>query len=71
MIAGMAAISQYTAQYTPTVTRERSLNSIECLTLLFELILYIKEMVCCFVLDGSPRSHASVVEEAFRVGCSY
>jgi len=23
-----------------------------------KLILHIKEMVCCFVLDGSPRFHA-------------
>jgi len=46
----MAGISKYTAQHTiEYVTLERSLNSIECL----KLILPIKEMVCCFVLDGS------------------
>ena len=36
-----------------------------------KLILHIKEMVCCFVLDGSRRSHACVMEEASRLGCSY
>ena len=64
----MAGISKYTAQHTlEYVTLERSLNSIECL----KLILPIKEMVCCFVLDGSAWSHTCVVEEASRVGCSY
>ena len=33
-------------------------------------ILHIKEMVWCFVLDGSPRSHASVVKEESILGCS-
>jgi len=36
-----------------------------------KLSLHIKKMVCCFVLDGSPRSHACVMEEASRLGCSY
>jgi len=36
-----------------------------------KLILHIKEMVRCFVLDGSPRSHACVVEEGSRLDCSY
>jgi len=26
-----------------------------------KLILHIKEQVCCFVLDGSPRFHAYVL----------
>jgi len=32
-----------------------------------KLILHIKEMVCCFVLDGLPRSHTCVVEKASRL----
>jgi len=35
-----------------------------------KLCIHIKEMVCCFVLDGSPRFHACVVNEASRLGCS-
>jgi len=65
----MAGIGKYTAQHTLTLdlrmsNGERFLNSIECLKLLIKRILHIKEMVCCFVLDSSPRSHACVVEKA-------
>jgi len=70
-MVGIINIQHNTSLHRTWVCRTWTLDDFN---LMFEscikLILHIKEMVCCCVPDGSPRSHACVVEETSRLGCS-